>query len=375
MAKNCRKKGNSKKKFHGTCNGCGKHGHKYSDCWLIDSNAHKRPKNWKGEPRGLETTAVSADGLPEIVLTIVDEPAQLEVIIEYDTDSSDDESSGIMPELMMREDDDESSDDESEIETLPELAKRLEDTSNEGSVCELDFNDSSEDETEQGQMPQLVIPKDEDSSVDSFEEYERYHDPDAKEYSVGCKDYEVGSHWKWDEEYSTTTNDEEYELVEPSEEWIKPNHKINSERNLASMTIPADFRLLSTPNIWIADTGATIHNTPHQEGMTNIKQGTNNDSITVGNGDKIKSVLVGQIKGAVTTKMGQIVASVVLKEVAYTPQSKFNLLLLIKMMSKGWKMIGNKQSLTIEKDGVIIAFDIIIKTQRGCLYCLNIQCY
>ena len=101
------------------------------------------------------------------------------------------------------------------------------------------------------------------------------------------------------------------------------------------MTIPADFRLLSTPNIWIANTGATIHNTPHQEGMTNIKQGTNNDSITVGNGDKIKSVSVGQIKGAVTTKMGQIIASVVLKEVAYTPQSKFNLLSLIKMMSEG----------------------------------------
>ena len=237
----------------------------------MDSSTHKRPKNWKGGPRGLETTAVSADGLPEIVLTIVDEPAQLEVIIEYDTDSSDDESSGIIPELMMREDDDESSDDESEIETLPELAKRLEDTSNEGSVCELDFNDSSEDETEQGQMPQLVIPNYEDSSVNSFEEYERYHDPDAEEYSVGYKDYKVGSHWKWDEEYSTTTNDEEYELVEPSEEWIKPNHKINSERNLASMTIPADFRLLSTPNIWIADTGATINNTPHQEGMTNIK--------------------------------------------------------------------------------------------------------
>ena len=109
--------------------------------------------------------------------------------------------------------------------------------------------------------------------------------------------------------------------------------------------------------------------------MINIKQGTNNNSITIGNGDKIKSVSVGQIKGAVTTKIGQIVASVVLKEVAYIPQSKFNLLLLTKMMSKGWKMIGNKQSLTIEKDGVTIAFDIIIKTQRGRLYCLNIQRY
>ena len=47
------------------------------------------------------------------------------------------------------------------------------------------------------------------------------------------------------------------------------------------MIMPTNFKLLSTPNTWISDTGATIHNTPHDVGMTNASRGTNQDSITV----------------------------------------------------------------------------------------------
>ena len=34
-------------KFKGTCNNCGRRGHKKADCWLLESNAHKRPQGWK----------------------------------------------------------------------------------------------------------------------------------------------------------------------------------------------------------------------------------------------------------------------------------------------------------------------------------------
>ena len=48
---NSKKKYGGKGKFHGKfkgkCNYCGKIGHKEADCWKKDSNANKRPANWK----------------------------------------------------------------------------------------------------------------------------------------------------------------------------------------------------------------------------------------------------------------------------------------------------------------------------------------
>ena len=130
--------------------------------------------------------------------------------------------------------------------------------------------------------------------------------------------------------------------------------------------------MLATPNIWIADTGATIHNTPHDIGFTEKRTGKMNDSVTVENGAKVESKAIGQIKGTVTTKAGNEIAKVTLQDVALTPNSKFNLLSLMKMMNDGWNMVGNNQHLSISKDNVKIVFDIIIKTQRGQLFCMNI---
>jgi len=42
-------------------------------------------------------------------------------------------------------------------------------------------------------------------------------------------------------------------------------------------------------------------------------------------------------------------------------------------MKEGWGVIGNSNQLSISKDNVKIIFDIVIKTQRGQLFCVNIQ--
>ena len=39
--------GGGNTKFNGNCNLCGKHGHMKRDCWELEANASKRPKNWK----------------------------------------------------------------------------------------------------------------------------------------------------------------------------------------------------------------------------------------------------------------------------------------------------------------------------------------
>jgi hypothetical protein len=41
---------------------------------------------------------------------------------------------------------------------------------------------------------------------------------------------------------------------------------------LVGMTFPDNHDFLSDPNVWIADTGATVHNTPHQCGLMNVRK-------------------------------------------------------------------------------------------------------
>ena len=44
------------------------------------------------------------------------------------------------------------------------------------------------------------------------------------------------------------------------------------------------------------------------------------------------------------------------------------------MMDEGWKMVGGTQNLSIAKDNITtIMFGVIVKTQRGKLFCVNMQ--
>ena len=104
---------------------------------------------------------------------------------------------------------------------------------------------------------------------------------------------------------------------------------------LASITTPANFKVLATPNVWIANARATTHSTLHNTGFSNKKKASNNDCVTAMNWVEVASKAMGDVKGIVTTKTGQEVAKVMLREVAYAPQSKSILLSLTKLM-KEW---------------------------------------
>jgi hypothetical protein len=45
---------------------------------------------------------------------------------------------------------------------------------------------------------------------------------------------------------------------------------------LCGLTFPTNQEILSDPNIWIADTAATVHNTPHGIGMSHIREANKN---------------------------------------------------------------------------------------------------
>ena len=69
------------------------------------------------------------------------------------------------------------------------------------------------------------------------------------------------------------------------------------EINLVNLSFPGCTMLLSDPNVWLADTVATVHTTPHLIGLIATKGDTAGVSITVGNGTRVAASVIGDISG------------------------------------------------------------------------------
>ena len=90
------------------------------------------------------------------------------------------------------------------------------------------------------------------------------------------------------------------------ETWLN-NHTVDDgakEKSLVNVDIPENYELECSPNLLIADTGAKTHNAPHSLGLEQVRKGTESNSVKEVNGEKIKLMYLGSIKGAITNKMG-----------------------------------------------------------------------
>jgi len=106
-------------------------------------------------------------------------------------------------------------------------------------------------------------------------------------------------------------------------------------------------------------------------GMIEVRKGGKEDSAIVGNGEKVDSIEVGSIAGTITDKKGKEIAKAKLKNIIHTLASKFNLLSIVKIISKEWKVKGSKTHFIIEKQDTTITFDIIIRIQKGMLFYIS----
>ena len=88
-------------------------------------------------------------------------------------------------------------------------------------------------------------------------------------------------------------------MDEPKQE--ETGHK---ELVMASMMFPAKLGFLDDPNVWIADTGATVHSTPHRKGMVNMMKATGRDLVTMGNGVNVSASTIARIPGTCSDKYG-----------------------------------------------------------------------
>ena len=146
-----------------------------------------------------------------------------------------------------------------------------------------------------------------------------------------------------------------------------------SEVAMSSMTFPAKLGLLDNPNVWIADTGATVHSTPHAAGMVDIKRASGMDSVTMANGASVKATIIGNINGTICDKFGNEVCVSQMRDVSHLPHAKFNLFTISKMQNKGWLLFGNKYKIWIEKEGRKVTFDIKIPTPKGAVFAIYLK--
>jgi hypothetical protein len=130
--------------------------------------------------------------------------------------------------------------------------------------------------------------------------------------------------------------------------------------------------MLLQPDIWIGDTAATVHMSPHEQGMINIKN--TRGGITVGNGEVMIAKKQGNIPCEICDKYGNTLKTGIITDVALTKGSPFNLFSLTKMMKQGWTLGGDKmKGITLKKEGKELTFDIPVETPKGVVYAMYMR--
>ena len=160
--------------------------------------------------------------------------------------------------------------------------------------------------------------------------------------------------------------------VTPATDDLARGNNNDSEVALMSegKTFPADIRLLLDPDVWIGDSAATTHSTPHAAGMHDIEKADGSDVITVGDGTKCKANMIASLTGEKCTKEGVSEGIMTMRKVTHLPGGKYNLFSIPAMLKQGWSLGGNAAGIWIEKDGVRVTFDIVIPTKRGMLFAM-----
>jgi len=72
-------------------------------------------------------------------------------------------------------------------------------------------------------------------------------------------------------------------------------------------------------------------------------------------------------------KNGISVGTDVLNNFAYSPQMKYNLCSLSKLMEDRWKMKGDDKGIVMVKKVNKLVFDIVIRMETGLVFCLYIK--
>lgn len=129
---------------------------------------------------------------------------------------------------------------------------------------------------------------------------------------------------------------------------------------------PDHVDLLKHPDIWVADSATTVHNTSHRTGVINARDESH--AIVMGDGSELSTKIMGDIKATVCDCKGNQKFSVKLTDVVVHPDGHFNLFSTSKLQKEGWVLGGDKEAMWLSKDGATIRFDILISTPKANFY-------
>ena len=137
--------------------------------------------------------------------------------------------------------------------------------------------------------------------------------------------------------------------------------------DLAQLEKQAVFDTLFNKDIWICNTGASSHLTNKIDGATNIRDlGTPSLGHAGTAVDALKTI---DVLGLFINNDSSLGLQGTLKEVSYSPKLNFNMLSLSRLLKNGWCITsGDETGIEVEKDGNVVAFDIVIPTTHGCIF-------
>jgi hypothetical protein len=127
---------------------------------------------------------------------------------------------------------------------------------------------------------------------------------------------------------------------------------------------------LIDPDLWIADTGATVHSTSNIAYASNLEPDTSNTVVVMGNGKKEKVTKIGKVEGIAKDKDGINQGIIILLDVMFLPNGNYN---LISVMKNGWKLEGNSNHIKLKKDKKEFVFNTKINTSRVILFAVRIN--
>jgi hypothetical protein len=172
-------------------------------------------------------------------------------------------------------------------------------------------------------------------------------------------------------DFVSENEEEEYEvsmMLFEDVDYPLPDEDL-AEIALCAMKVPNSMKLLLDPNVCIADTGATVHDTPNSSAMIKKSDRNGNDSVIMGNGKSEATEWYGDLPVTLCDMEGNTKGDSKITHVAYVPTSKLNLFSLTRMMINNWIIGGDENSIWLEKGRNKIVFDIKITTSTGAIYC------
>ena len=137
--------------------------------------------------------------------------------------------------------------------------------------------------------------------------------------------------------------------------WAKQKNEKNEQKEKSeaadiALTVIDDFvlsALLNDRDYFLCDSGASSHMVNNDKGLFNVSE--TDKSISMGNGEIVKASKVGSIKATVKDINGNDL-NVVLNDVKYAPDLKFNLLSVGKMAEAGAAVTYDKSGARINVD-------------------------